>query len=60
VYLGYSNDIPVLNKKEAKDWKYITLKTLEKEIESQPNKFTEWLKICVPRLIEHTKSHTIN
>ena len=60
VYLGYSNDLPVLNKKEAKDWKYITLKTLEKEIESHPDKFTEWLKICVPRLIEHTKSYTIN
>jgi isopentenyl-diphosphate delta-isomerase len=60
VYVGKSDDIPVLNKNEAKDWKYITLNNLEREIILQPENFTEWLKICFPRLIEHTKSYQIN
>lgn len=60
VYVGYSDHIPVLNKNEAKDWKYITINNLEREIELQPDNFTEWLKICFPRLIEHTKSYQIN
>ncbi len=55
VYIGYSDDLPVLNYSEVKDWKYINLKDLEKEIESHPEKFTEWLKICFPKLIEHIK-----
>jgi isopentenyl-diphosphate delta-isomerase len=60
VYVGYSDNTPVLNKKEAKDWKYININDLEREIELQPDNFTEWLKICLTRLIEHTKSYQIN
>jgi len=60
VYVGYSDNIPLLNKNEAKNWKYITINDLEREIELQPGNFTEWLKICLPRLIEYTKSYQIN
>jgi isopentenyl-diphosphate delta-isomerase len=58
--VGYSDDFPLLNKYEAKDWKYISMNDLEREIQLHPNNFTEWLKICLPRLIEHTKSYQIN
>ncbi len=59
VYVGTSDDLPILNKAEVKDWKYINLSDLEKEIETQPEKFTEWLKICFPKLIKHTQSYQI-
>ncbi|HEY1062551.1 MAG TPA: isopentenyl-diphosphate Delta-isomerase [Daejeonella sp.] len=57
VYLGYTDDLPVLNYAEVKEWKYISLIELEKEIESHPEKFTEWLKICFPKLVEHTQPY---
>jgi isopentenyl-diphosphate delta-isomerase len=53
VYVGYTDDLPVLNYTEVKEWKYINLSELGKEIESHPEKFTEWLKICFPKIGEH-------
>ena len=60
VYIGISDELPVLNKCEVKDWKYITIRDLENEIEVKPENFTEWLKICLPRLSSHTRSYQIN
>jgi isopentenyl-diphosphate delta-isomerase len=57
VYLGYTDDLPILNYAEVKEWKYISLIELEKEMKSHPEKFTEWLKICFPKLVEHTQSY---
>lgn len=57
VYVGYTDDLPALNYHEVKEWKYLNLTELEKEIESHPEKFTEWLKICFPKLVEHTRSY---
>lgn len=59
VYVGYTDDIPVLNYTEVKDWRYINLIELQKEIESHPEKFTEWLKICFSKIIEHIQSYQI-
>jgi isopentenyl-diphosphate delta-isomerase len=55
VYVGYTDDLPVLNYTEVKDWKYINIIELENEIQLHPEKFTEWLKICFHKLIEHTQ-----
>lgn len=57
VYVGYTDNLPVLNYAEVKEWKYIDLFELEKEIELHPEKFTEWLKICFPKLVDHTQSY---
>ncbi|MDO8992259.1 MAG: isopentenyl-diphosphate Delta-isomerase [Daejeonella sp.] len=57
VYVGYTDDLPVLNYVEVKEWKYINLIELGKEIESYPEKFTEWLKICFLKLVDHTQSY---
>lgn len=53
VYLGYTNDLPKLNKMEVKEWKYISLQDLENEILNHPEYYTAWLKICLPKVIEH-------
>jgi len=51
VYFGKSDEIPMLNLLEAKDWKYISLESLEKVIHQNPNDYTAWLRICLPQVI---------
>ncbi len=55
VYIGVTDELPVLNSNEVKDWKYISLNKLGKEIAVQPLNFTEWLKICYPKLASLTR-----
>lgn len=57
VYFGTSDAEPVLNKSEAKDWKYISLKDLEEEIRKNPEDFSAWLKICLPEVIKKVKEN---
>lgn len=52
VYVGQTDDLPVINTEEVKEWKYVSITVLEKEIELYPERFTVWLKICFPRLLE--------
>ena len=58
VYVGKSNEIPKPNAIEVNDYKFITLQQLEIEIKSNPEKFTVWLKICLPKLISHFNLNT--
>lgn len=55
-FIGRYNDEPNLNREEAEDWKWISLEDLQKEIEKSPEKYTEWLKIAVPKLQNHLDS----
>ena len=52
VYFGKSDDLPVLNIHEAKDWKYMSLEKLQKSIFTNPEKYSEWLKVCLPEVIK--------
>ena len=52
VYFGVTDDLPNPDKSEVKDWKYFNLQTLASEIASQPEKYTSWLKICLPKVVE--------
>lgn len=51
VYFGESDDIPVPDPAEVKDWRYISLEDLRKEISLNPQDFSEWLKICLPKVM---------
>lgn len=51
VYTGITDDIPVPNAREVKDWRYISLQDLQKEITEWPDNYTEWLKICLPEVL---------
>jgi len=50
VLIGKYDGGPVLNPEEAEDWRFVSLERLEKEINSQPEKFTAWLKIILLKL----------
>lgn len=53
VYFANSNDIPTPNETEVQNWKYISLEKLQYEIKSQPENFSEWLKVCLPEIMKH-------
>jgi isopentenyl-diphosphate delta-isomerase len=59
VYFGFTDKIPKLNEQEVRDWKYISVKELGKQILAHPEQYTEWLKICFPKVLEHLASRKI-
>lgn len=52
VFIDISDDQPILNKDEVKSWKYIGLNELDSDISDNPDNYTPWLKICLPKLKE--------
>lgn len=56
VYFGFSNDAPVINPEEVSDWKYLSMEEIKNKIESHPENYTSWLKICFPEVLAHFKS----
>ena len=53
VFFGYSDDLPVINREEVEQFRYINLDALKADILVNPNKYTTWLKICLNRIIDH-------
>jgi len=45
VVVGYSDSKPLLNPKEASDWKYISYAELKKDISENPDQYTFWFKV---------------
>lgn len=55
VYVGQTDELPIINSDEVKAWKYISIDALQNEISLHPDSYTEWLKICLPELLEQTQ-----
>ncbi len=53
VYFGKSDDLPKPEKSEVQNWRYSSLHSLQSDVSSQPEIYTEWMKICLPRVVEH-------
>jgi isopentenyl-diphosphate delta-isomerase len=53
VYFGTSDKIPTPEPREVEDWKYITIPQLQEDISTHPENYTEWLKICFPKVLHH-------
>jgi isopentenyl-diphosphate delta-isomerase len=45
IIIGFTDDIPVLNKKEASDWKYISYTDLKKDISEDADRYTFWFRM---------------
>lgn len=52
VLVGYSEENPILNQEEAKDYRWITWANLLEEIDLNPENFTIWFKIILTKHIE--------
>ena len=55
VLFGITDQIPVLNKAEAEDYKYIKPDQLKIDIQDNPSQYTEWLKISFEKVYHITK-----
>ena len=53
VIFGISNSLPLINHDEVSDWKYISIENLILDMDNNPNNYTEWLKICLKKVISH-------
>ncbi len=45
VFIGTFDGEPILNKKEAKDYKWMTIIEIENDLKNHPENYTEWFKI---------------
>lgn len=52
VFIGVSDQAPLLNKDEAASFKYMDLETCLEDVRVNPNTYTEWFKIALPEVIK--------
>ncbi len=52
VLVGFYDGNPKINKQEVSDYKWISLKELEKDIIDNPNKYAIWFKIAIKRFLK--------
>jgi len=52
VLFGQFNGNPVINKDEVADFKWIDLKSLTKDIKSNPQAYTYWFKECYNKVLK--------
>ncbi len=53
VFVGTYNDTFNLNKDEVEEVRYISMETLDKELNEHPESFTEWFKIILKEYKDH-------
>ena len=52
VFFGFSTDPPQINTEEVEEYTYKTLEDIGDEIKTNPEKYTEWFKICFKEVIK--------
>ncbi len=57
VFIGYYNENPGINSREASDWKWVKLDDLKQDIALNPKNYTHWLKICLNRVITEVEDN---
>jgi isopentenyl-diphosphate delta-isomerase len=57
VFFGTYNLSPIINTDEVMDWKYESLKNIKTDMQKNPNKYTEWFKICFDE-VQNRMLHT--
>lgn len=53
VYFGWSDELPDPHPGEVMNWTYMSTDGLIDKISNTPENYTEWLKICFPKVLEH-------
>lgn len=56
VFFGISNNLPEPNAEEVAAFKYVDLKDLELSLQTHPEDYSAWLKICFNKIIDY-KTH---
>ncbi len=55
VFMGTYDGDPAPSPEEADDWKWTDLEELRNDVQTNPDGYTSWLKICIDRLIWHLR-----
>lgn len=50
VFFGTTNQVPVPAPEEVADWKYLTLDAIEEDVALQPDQYTAWFKLMLPKI----------
>jgi len=50
VFIARTNQVPIINKEEASDYKYVSTAVLNDDIEKNPQLYTEWFKMIFEKL----------
>lgn len=45
VFIGQTDDTPLLNPEEASEWKYVSEDFLKKDLVNNPSEYAEWFKL---------------
>lgn len=53
VFIGISDELPVINTEEAEAFKMVTLDNVRKEMDEDPEKFTVWFRIAFNRVEDY-------
>jgi isopentenyl-diphosphate delta-isomerase len=56
VYLGYSDTLPQPNPEEVSEYRYMNLQALQLLVDENPEQFTIWFKIALPKIVEHLEN----
>lgn len=56
VMIGYYDREPEINPEEVASWKWMYPETIKKDMEENPNQYTEWFKIIFDRFYEYFES----
>ena len=57
VFLGITDNDPVINTEEVKDWKRISFNQLQNEIDKVPENYTVWFRMIFQRVNMHLKDY---
>ena len=57
VFFGFTNDLPIINPQEVHEYTYKTLEDIGNEIKTNPEKYTEWFKICFREVVNSHKNN---
>jgi isopentenyl-diphosphate delta-isomerase len=53
VFLGVSDDEPVINRREVDDWKHVSWDELRKDVKDNPSEYTYWFR----KIFEDVDNH---
>jgi isopentenyl-diphosphate delta-isomerase len=53
VFIGYSNEAPVLNAKEVAAYQWVNLQDIQRDVKKHPERFTVWFAICLDQVMDH-------
>lgn len=56
VYFGSSDQQPNPDTLEVRDWKYVNMGDLKRELETQPEQYSPWLNICFSKVLSRFQS----